>query len=361
MRHALRLHPTSRVTIASPLASAAARRIASIRTALAPANHPESSERQPTPVRGLAAQATAAAGAAGAMAHSKQELLRRVAQLVPDLARECEVVASVPACAHSAWHQPPAPAAIHQPGSLHQLGVKASTVPALPLQRTSTRARRARLRWWAGAGSTPVPPSLRPWQPSRCDGRAARDGPGGQVCCPIATSAAAIESRNWRLAPAPAPAWPCQTNAAAALPSPHPPAQIGADISHVFCTEGAATVIKGYSPELIVHPYLPDSSQQSSWRQVRRGHAHWLAAPRALSTCMLVTLNGKWRRRTAAAQHVSPYNMSRRITAPTQGHEFAQRQAVRDIGQWLDRFDAVVIGPGLGRDHFVLSTVAEVG
>ena len=35
--------------------------------------------------------------------------------------------------------------------------------------------------------------------------------------------------------------------------------QIGADLSHVFCTEGAATVIKSYSPELIVHPYLPDS------------------------------------------------------------------------------------------------------
>ncbi len=35
--------------------------------------------------------------------------------------------------------------------------------------------------------------------------------------------------------------------------------QVGADLSHVFCTEGAATVIKGYSPELIVHPYLPDS------------------------------------------------------------------------------------------------------
>ena len=45
-------------------------------------------------------------------------------------------------------------------------------------------------------------------------------------------------------------------------PIPHPapdPAQIGADLSHVFCTEGAATVIKSYSPELIVHPYLPDS------------------------------------------------------------------------------------------------------
>ena len=38
-----------------------------------------------------------------------------------------------------------------------------------------------------------------------------------------------------------------------------PHMQIGADLSHVFCTEGAATVIKSYSPELIVHPYLPDS------------------------------------------------------------------------------------------------------
>jgi hypothetical protein len=36
--------------------------------------------------------------------------------------------------------------------------------------------------------------------------------------------------------------------------------QVGSDLSHVFCTQGAATVIKGYSPELIVHPYLPDSN-----------------------------------------------------------------------------------------------------
>ena len=37
--------------------------------------------------------------------------------------------------------------------------------------------------------------------------------------------------------------------------------QVGADLSHVFCTEGAATVIKSYSPELIVHPYLADSNE----------------------------------------------------------------------------------------------------
>ncbi|XP_077199875.1 ATP-dependent (S)-NAD(P)H-hydrate dehydratase isoform X3 [Paroedura picta] len=37
--------------------------------------------------------------------------------------------------------------------------------------------------------------------------------------------------------------------------------KVGADLSHVFCTKDAATVIKSYSPELIVHPVLdsPDA------------------------------------------------------------------------------------------------------
>ncbi|XP_071847249.1 ATP-dependent (S)-NAD(P)H-hydrate dehydratase-like [Apostichopus japonicus] len=32
--------------------------------------------------------------------------------------------------------------------------------------------------------------------------------------------------------------------------------RVGCDLSHVFCTEGAAPVIKSYSPDLIVHPEL---------------------------------------------------------------------------------------------------------
>uniref|UniRef100_UPI00358E164A ATP-dependent (S)-NAD(P)H-hydrate dehydratase isoform X2 n=1 Tax=Myxine glutinosa TaxID=7769 RepID=UPI00358E164A len=32
--------------------------------------------------------------------------------------------------------------------------------------------------------------------------------------------------------------------------------KVGADLAHVFCTRGAAPVIKSYSPELIVHPLL---------------------------------------------------------------------------------------------------------
>ncbi|KAF4086802.1 hypothetical protein AMELA_G00088530 [Ameiurus melas] len=40
--------------------------------------------------------------------------------------------------------------------------------------------------------------------------------------------------------------------------------KIGADLSHVFCTKDAATVIKSYSPELIVHPVLdsPNAVQE---------------------------------------------------------------------------------------------------
>lgn len=32
--------------------------------------------------------------------------------------------------------------------------------------------------------------------------------------------------------------------------------KVGADLSHVFCHADAATVIKSYSPDLIVHPVL---------------------------------------------------------------------------------------------------------
>jgi hypothetical protein len=35
--------------------------------------------------------------------------------------------------------------------------------------------------------------------------------------------------------------------------------QMGCDLAYVFCTQSAAPVIKGYSPELIVMPMLPES------------------------------------------------------------------------------------------------------
>jgi len=78
----------------------------------------------------------------------------------------------------------------------------------------------------------------------------------------------------------------------------------GADLSHVFCTRGAATVIKTYSPELIVHPYLPDSEDGDDVCRVQQG--------------------------------------------------------IDAVGAWLDRFDVLVVGPGLGRNEAVLNTVAAV-
>jgi hypothetical protein len=40
--------------------------------------------------------------------------------------------------------------------------------------------------------------------------------------------------------------------------------------------------------------------------------------------------------------------------------EWAKQKALDLVGNWLERFDAVVIGPGLGRDPLVHSTVRSV-
>ena len=67
---------------------------------------------------------------------------------------------------------------------------------------------------------------------------------------------------------------------------------------------------QSYSPELIVHPYLRDSEELSA--------------------------------------------------APTGAQEALQRNAVREVCEWLPRLDALVIGPGLGRDEAVLSSAEAV-
>ncbi|XP_069129166.1 ATP-dependent (S)-NAD(P)H-hydrate dehydratase-like [Argopecten irradians] len=42
---------------------------------------------------------------------------------------------------------------------------------------------------------------------------------------------------------------------------------VGGDLSHVFCTRDAASVIKSYSPELIVHPILDSDSFKSQMEE----------------------------------------------------------------------------------------------
>lgn len=70
--------------------------------------------------------------------------------------------------------------------------------------------------------------------------------------------------------------------------------KVGADLAHVFCAKTAATVIKSYSPELIVHPLLDTDN------------------------------------------------------------------AVDAIMEWAPRMHAFIIGPGLGRDPKILTTVGHL-
>lgn len=79
----------------------------------------------------------------------------------------------------------------------------------------------------------------------------------------------------------------------------------GVDLSHVFCDEKAATAIKAYSPELIVHPVLRSS-----------------------------TANG------SVAECAS--------------------DAAAGVVKWLHALDAIVVGPGLGRDPALAQAAADV-
>ncbi|KAF8077477.1 hypothetical protein N665_1034s0016 [Sinapis alba] len=86
--------------------------------------------------------------------------------------------------------------------------------------------------------------------------------------------------------------------------------KIGADLSHVFCTKDAAPVIKSYSPELIVHPVLEESYTISNFSEEERRQV--------------------------------------------------QEKVVGEVDKWMERFDCLVIGPGLGRDPFLLECVSEI-
>ena len=45
--------------------------------------------------------------------------------------------------------------------------------------------------------------------------------------------------------------------------------KLGADLSHVFCSDAAATAIKSYSPELIVHGCLKEGQPEARDAQVQ--------------------------------------------------------------------------------------------
>ena len=81
----------------------------------------------------------------------------------------------------------------------------------------------------------------------------------------------------------------------------------GGDLSHIFCTEKAATPIKSYSPEVIVHPYL-----------------------------------------------ISEVELKREATKEE------VEECVKSITKWYEPLHSVVIGSGLGRDDGVSKCIEDL-
>jgi len=81
----------------------------------------------------------------------------------------------------------------------------------------------------------------------------------------------------------------------------------GVDLAHVICTRDAAIPIKSYSPDLIVHPLLPQDNK-------------------------------------ASLEPGDPTSEDQKRRA---------MEAMEQIGAWLPRFTGLVLGPGLGRDKLV--------
>ncbi|PNY27295.1 ATP-dependent (S)-NAD(P)H-hydrate dehydratase [Tolypocladium capitatum] len=86
-------------------------------------------------------------------------------------------------------------------------------------------------------------------------------------------------------------------------------ARLGCDMSHVICTPGAGAVIKTYSPNLMVHPLLRQSSPSKT---------------------------------------------------DANGHDADPEHIAATIIEMLPRLHALVVGPGLGRDPLMQATVSRV-
>ena len=123
----------------------------------------------------------------------------------------------------------------------------------------------------------------------------------------------------------------CEDYTGAPFFAAHSAALVGADLSHVFCERQAAHVIKSYSPDLMVHPYLyellnpqvHEFAPKDLWDTVRR---------RPLDkTILCLDLD------PVIDEHILP-----------------------TIMRMFDRIDVFVVGPGLGRDPLMLRTLVRV-
>jgi len=107
----------------------------------------------------------------------------------------------------------------------------------------------------------------------------------------------------------------------------------GCDVVHVFCTPSAAPVIKSYSPEIIAHPYV------FARDLALRNDANDAELPNDRSG--------------------SNYDDHGALALPSNERAMFE-EGVRKTERWLRNMDAVIIGPGLGRDATSLAFAREI-
>lgn len=123
----------------------------------------------------------------------------------------------------------------------------------------------------------------------------------------------------------------CEDYTGAPFFSCHLAALVGADLSHVICEKQAAPVIKSYSPDLMVHPYLYDvlNPEVSKF------------APDTAWTEL-------------AKQNLTDAVMS------TDFDLIIEKHILPKVLTLMERVDLCVVGPGFGRDPLMLRTLVRI-
>ncbi|SGZ52190.1 CIC11C00000005803 [Sungouiella intermedia] len=123
----------------------------------------------------------------------------------------------------------------------------------------------------------------------------------------------------------------CEDYTGAPFFSCHSAALVGADLSHIVCEKLAAPIIKSYSPDLMVHPYLYDILNPEVERFAPREVWEKLQSKLLEDALQLKDLD------LIIEKHILPKVMT-----------------------LVDRIDMFIVGPGFGRDPLMLKTLIRV-
>lgn len=114
----------------------------------------------------------------------------------------------------------------------------------------------------------------------------------------------------------------------------HSAALIGSDLSHVVCEKLAAPIIKGYSPDLMIHPYLYEINNPDVERFINN--------PEKYNQLKKVSLE------EAIKPDFKEFD------------NLIETQVLPRVLGIINRCDLFIIGPGMGRDSLMMKSVVKI-